>query len=107
MSDRYLGLVNSPIGAAVASRVGLPRPAVLRRYESGAPLLPGPVLLGSTSGVVRPALAEALTAAGAEIRAADSDDDKWGALILDATDNFETRYLLNDYAVQQLSLIHI
>jgi len=86
MSDRYLGLVNSPIGAAVASRVGLPRPAVLRRYESGAPLLPGPVLLGSTSGVVRPALAEALTAAGAEIRAADSDDDKWGALILDATD---------------------
>ena len=86
MSDRYLGLVNSPIGAAVASRVGLPRPAVLRRYESGAPLLPGPVLLGSTSGVMRPALAEALTAAGAEIRAADSDDDKWGALILDATD---------------------
>ena len=27
MSDRYLNLVNSPLGAKVASTVGLPRPA--------------------------------------------------------------------------------
>ena len=31
MSDRYMNLVNSPVGSAVASRVGLPRPTVLRR----------------------------------------------------------------------------
>ena len=49
VSDRYLNLVNSPVGSAVASRVGLPQPAVLRRYAAGDPLLPGPVLLGSTS----------------------------------------------------------
>ncbi len=43
MSDRYLNLVNSPIGSKPSqSRVGLPRPAVLRRYSAGDPLLPGP-----------------------------------------------------------------
>ena len=68
MSDRYLGLVNSPIGSAVASRVGLPRPAVLRRYEPGAPLLPGPLLLGSTAGVIEPSVADALTSAGVDVR---------------------------------------
>jgi 3-oxoacyl-[acyl-carrier protein] reductase len=85
MGDRYLGLVNSPIGSAVASRVGLPRPAVLRRYEPGAPLLPGPVLVGATSGVVRPGLAEVLTAAGADVASGATDDGAWGALVLDAT----------------------
>jgi len=84
MSDRYLNFVNSAIGSAVATRVGLPRPAVLRRYESAGPLLPGPVLLGSTSGVPRPGLADTLAAAGADVRAT-GPDDWWGALILDAT----------------------
>ena len=50
MSDRYLHVVNSGLGKTVASRLGLPRPAVLRRYEPGAPLLPGPLLLGATPG---------------------------------------------------------
>jgi 3-oxoacyl-[acyl-carrier protein] reductase len=86
MSDRYLGLVNSPIGSAVASRVGLPRPVPLRRHEPGAPLLPGPVLLGSATGVVPPGLAELLAAAGADPAAAESEGDAWGALVLDATD---------------------
>ena len=86
MSDRYLGLVNSSIGSAVAARVGLPRPVPLRRHEPGAPLLPGPVLLGSTYGVVRPELAELLKAAGADMATAETDDDAWGALVLDATD---------------------
>jgi len=33
MADRYLELVNSGIGRSVAGRLGLPRPAVLRRYS--------------------------------------------------------------------------
>ncbi|PZS31057.1 MAG: 3-oxoacyl-ACP reductase [Pseudonocardiales bacterium] len=86
MSDRYLGLVNSPIGSAVASRVGLPRPAILRRHEPGAPLLPGRVLVGSTSGMVRPGLTDLLTALGADVGCADGEDGSWGALILDATE---------------------
>ena len=86
MTDRYLNLVNSPIGSAVASRVGLPRPAVLRRYQHGDPLLPGPVLLGSTAGVPHLGLADLLKAAGAELRDAQTDEERWGALVLDATD---------------------
>lgn len=85
MSDRYLGLVNSPIGSAVASRVGLPQPVVLRRHEPDAPLLPGPLLLGSITGIERPGLRELLRDAGAEVHARDSEDTEWGALVFDAT----------------------
>lgn len=85
MSDRYLNLVNSPIGSAVASRVGLPRPAVLRRYQAGEALLPGPALIGSTAGKVRATLSKAVKAAGADL-AADTEGEKVAALILDARD---------------------
>ena len=86
MSDRYLNLVNSPIGSAVASRVGLPRPAVLRRYEPGQPLLHGPALLGATSGMVPDDLASILKGAGVDAHEASTDDERWAALILDARD---------------------
>ena len=46
--DAYLDLVNSGPGAAIATRLGLPRPAPLLRYRPGEPLVDGPVLvLGS------------------------------------------------------------
>ena len=48
MPDTYLDLVNSGAGAAIASKLGLPRPAPLQRYRPGDPLVDGPVLvLGS------------------------------------------------------------
>ncbi len=84
MSDRYLHVVNSGLGKTVASRLGLPRPAVLRRYEPGAPLLPGPLLLGATPGS-KLDLSGALSAAGADVQTADADETRWGALVLDAT----------------------
>jgi 3-oxoacyl-[acyl-carrier protein] reductase len=87
MSDRYLNLVNSPVGSAVATRVGLPRPAVLRRYEPGAPLVPGSVLVGSTSGAVDPRLSGLLGGLGIPVSAAGptaDDGDRWAALVLDA-----------------------
>ena len=37
MADKYLSLVNSPVGAAVASRIGLPRPAVPGKWLSQPP----------------------------------------------------------------------
>jgi 3-oxoacyl-[acyl-carrier protein] reductase len=85
VGDRYLGLVNSPIGSAVASRVGLPRPVVLRRYEPGAPLVPGPVLIGSATGLAPAGVAELLMAAGVDVATTDTEDNTWGALVLDAT----------------------
>ncbi len=45
MADTYSDLVNSKVGKQVASRLGLPRPARLRRYAPEEPLVPGPVLV--------------------------------------------------------------
>jgi 3-oxoacyl-[acyl-carrier protein] reductase len=84
MSDKYLNLVNSPIGAKVASTVGLPRPAVLRRYKAGDPIVAGPVLLGSTSGRVTAALPKIVKKSGAEVQTEAAEGTRWGALILDA-----------------------
>ncbi|UFU06020.1 3-oxoacyl-ACP reductase [Ruania halotolerans] len=51
MTDTYLNLVNSGLTKEMAKKLGLPRPAELRRTDPGAvdqPLIPGPVLvLGS------------------------------------------------------------
>jgi 3-oxoacyl-[acyl-carrier protein] reductase len=84
MSDRYLNLVNSPFGAAVATRVGLPRPAVLRRYATGDPLLPGAAVVGSTAGRVPTQLTALLTKAGVEAVDSVPDGSKVAALVLDA-----------------------
>src|SRR3954469_11396030 len=84
MSDRYLNLVNSPVGSAVASRIGLPQPAKLRRYSVGDPLLPGPALVGSTGGKVPAALTKMLTAAGVEVLTSLDEGAKVAALVLDA-----------------------
>ena len=46
MAGTYAGIVNSAVGAKLAAQLGLPRPAKLRRYAVGAPLIEGPVLVG-------------------------------------------------------------
>jgi len=84
MSDRYLNLVNSPIGSAVASRIGLPQPAVLRRYKAGDPPLPGPAVVGSTTGEVPTALTTILTKAGIEVLDSLPEGQKVAAAVLDA-----------------------
>jgi 3-oxoacyl-[acyl-carrier protein] reductase len=83
MTDRYLHLVNSGVGARVASTLGLPRPAMLRRYRRGDPLAAGPVLLGPTRFPPR-ALARMLSAAGVEVATATDDAVRFGALVMDA-----------------------
>jgi len=47
MSDLYSQIVNSPPGRLIASRVGLPQPVKLERYEAGAPVVSGAVLFGA------------------------------------------------------------
>jgi 3-oxoacyl-[acyl-carrier protein] reductase len=84
MSDRYLNLVNSPLGSAVASRVGLPQPAKLRRYAVGDPALPGPALVGSTTGRPSDTLRKMLTDAAIEVVDALAENAKVAALVLDA-----------------------
>jgi 3-oxoacyl-[acyl-carrier protein] reductase len=88
MADRYATIVNSLVGAVIADRVGLPRPPVLRRHSVGAPLLPGPALVGATGGPVPDSLRELLQGIGADVAVApagDAGDDttRFGALVLD------------------------
>ena len=47
MADKYQALVSGRVGKKLATQFGLPRPAVLRRYDASAPLLPGPVLVST------------------------------------------------------------
>jgi 3-oxoacyl-[acyl-carrier protein] reductase len=50
MTDRYQQLAESGPGSFVVKRLGLPRPARLRRYEPGQAVLDGPALLGGAPG---------------------------------------------------------
>ncbi|MEO6701654.1 MAG: 3-oxoacyl-ACP reductase [Jatrophihabitantaceae bacterium] len=83
-TDRYLALVNSPIGANVAAKVGLPRPAVLRRYRPDGPLLGGPLEV-ATIGAGLVGLTDLLAGLDVELAAPDSTA-RLGALLLDASD---------------------
>lgn len=41
MSDKYISLVNGGVTGNLAKKLGLPRPSVLRRQVTGAPLVTG------------------------------------------------------------------
>jgi len=84
MSDRYLELINSGFGAKLASQLGLPRPAVLRRYKPNDPLLQGVLLHGEVKGGLD-GLAELLGSAGVQVTAADDGTAKFAGLLFDAT----------------------
>jgi 3-oxoacyl-[acyl-carrier protein] reductase len=91
VSDWYRDFANSGIGTTITKQLGLPRPAVLRRYEPGQPLLPGPAVIGSAGeGRLRDTLATILGDAGVTVQSpvtADggTDGEKPAAVILDAT----------------------
>jgi 3-oxoacyl-[acyl-carrier protein] reductase len=87
MSDRYTRLVSAGPGAAVASRLGLPRPVELRRWAPDQPLLVGPaVLAGVGSAPVLPVVGDLLRAAGGEtVEQADPEGPRLGAVIFDAS----------------------
>ncbi|MCW2133043.1 3-oxoacyl-ACP reductase [Arthrobacter sp. VKM Ac-2550] len=80
MTDSYLTLVNTGLSKNIAKKLGLPRPAILRRYHPGQPLVPGPVLLiGSSAGTET--LATELLAWGLDVRRHAGPKDKLGAII--------------------------
>jgi 3-oxoacyl-[acyl-carrier protein] reductase len=86
MTDRYRNLANSPVGRSVTSRLGLPRPAELRRYTPGDPLLPGPALLtGAAAGQLGEVVARVLDAAGVELHGVDDGTRRLAAIVADAT----------------------
>src|SRR4051794_35809195 len=79
MSDLFTTLVRSPL----AKRAGVPQPTRLRRYEPGAPLCDGPVLVAG-EGRFAGGVASWLTALGIATGASLSgDEEKLGAVVLD------------------------
>jgi len=86
VTDRYRTLANSPVGRRVTSRLGLPRPAELRRYTPGDPLLPGPALLtGASAGQLGEVVARVLDAAGVELHGVDDGTRRLAAIVADTT----------------------
>ncbi|WP_182112840.1 MULTISPECIES: 3-oxoacyl-ACP reductase [unclassified Actinotalea] len=85
MTDTYLGLVNSGLTKKIAKQLGLPRPAVLRRHDPAAPLVPGPVLVVPDAGAEADAdaIAEQLLAWDLDVhRHPTGDADRFGAIVL-------------------------
>lgn len=85
MTDKYTQFVSHGFGKDLAKKLGLPQPAVLRRYKAGEPLVPGPVLLlGSGNGNAAGAdeLASVLLGWGLDVRRNALPKEKLGAIIL-------------------------
>jgi 3-oxoacyl-[acyl-carrier protein] reductase len=98
MADRYQQFTKTPVGKFLVPKLGLPNPAVLRRYKPGQPALEGPALLGAAPGgrlekTVRPQLADA----GIEVVTTPSEDTRYGALVFDATGITDPKQLREMY----------
>lgn len=84
MSDKYQGFVQSPIGKLLVKNLGLPNPVVLDRYEDGAPLVQGTVLVGG-AGKIAPTLPATLDGLGIASASAIEEGAKYKGLVFDAT----------------------
>jgi 3-oxoacyl-[acyl-carrier protein] reductase len=81
MTDKYAQLVNHGLGRNVARKLGLPQPAVLRRYQAGQPLITGPIVVqGDTPGA--DGLAAELLSWDLDVRRHAVPREKLGAIIL-------------------------
>lgn len=89
MADNYTTFVNGGLGKKLSKQLGLPRPAILRRYAPDAPLTVGPVLVVSddASAADADALTKALVAWDVDVRrsADGAGDVRWGGVVLVGT----------------------
>ncbi len=84
MSDRYQSLIHTPVGQLLAKNLGLPNPVTLERYEAGAPLVDGTVVVGG-DGRLGPDVVTALDSLGIANVAAAEPEQKYKGLVFDAT----------------------
>jgi 3-oxoacyl-[acyl-carrier protein] reductase len=81
MTDKYTQLVSHGLGRNVARKLGLPQPAVLRRYTPGQALISGPILVqGATAGADE--LAATLLSWDLDVRRHAVPREKLAAIIL-------------------------
>jgi 3-oxoacyl-[acyl-carrier protein] reductase len=81
MTDKYTQLVSHGLGKNVARKLGLPQPALLRRYKPGQALITGPVLVQGTTAEADD-LAAALLSWDLDVRRHAVPREKLGAIIL-------------------------
>ncbi|SKC75617.1 3-oxoacyl-ACP reductase [Krasilnikoviella flava] len=88
MTDSYTKAVNSGFTKTLAKKLGLPRPAILRRFRAGDPLTVGPVLVVADDASMGDAdtLAKELLGWGLDVRRQPTDDTRWGAVLLVLTE---------------------
>ncbi|MFQ4148848.1 3-oxoacyl-ACP reductase [Arthrobacter sp. LAPM80] len=80
-ADKYTEFVSRGFGKDVAKRLGLPQPAILRRYEPNAPLVGGPILvLGNGAG--SDAVAKVLLGWHQDVRRHATPKEKLGAVVV-------------------------
>jgi 3-oxoacyl-[acyl-carrier protein] reductase len=84
MSTRYQSLISTPVGQLLAKNLGLPNPVRLERYEEGAPLVDGTVLVGG-DGRLAPAVVGMLDDLGVSNVTAAAADQRYQGLVFDAT----------------------
>ena len=73
MTDRYAQLVNTPIGKLVTKQIGLPQPSRLERYDPSAPVIAGPVLFGAADGAAAAGPARLAGPVAKVLKAIDAD----------------------------------
>ncbi|MDQ0678384.1 3-oxoacyl-[acyl-carrier protein] reductase [Arthrobacter pascens] len=81
MTDKYTELVSHGLGKNVARKLGLPQPALLRRYKPGQALVTGPILVQGTTAEAD-GLAAALLSWDLDVRRHAVPREKLGAIIL-------------------------
>jgi 3-oxoacyl-[acyl-carrier protein] reductase len=84
MSDRYQGFTQTPVGKLLVKNLGLPNPTKLDRYEEGAPLVDGTVLVGGRGRLAEslPGILDLLGIASAQ---AQEEGARYKGLVFDAT----------------------
>ncbi|QCU78073.1 3-oxoacyl-ACP reductase [Citricoccus sp. SGAir0253] len=79
-TDTYTALVNQPLGRRLAASLGLPQPALLRRYRPGQELVEGSVLVLGR-GPVAEAAATVLLDWDQDVRRHPAPGDRYGAVV--------------------------
>jgi len=90
-ADAYTLAVNSGFTKTAAKKLGLPRPALLRRYKAGEPLTTGPVLVAAdpASREAADAVATTLLSWGVSVERHPehlAPGQKWGGIVLVMTE---------------------
>jgi 3-oxoacyl-[acyl-carrier protein] reductase len=84
MSTRYQSLIGTPVGQMLAKNLGLPNPVKLERYEEGAPLVSGTVLVGG-DGRLAPTVVTMLDDLGISSVTSAEGEQQYKGLVFDAT----------------------